>query len=436
MNVSIFGLGYVGAVSSACLARQGHRVIGVDVNTSKVELINNKTSPIVEHDLDEYISEAVESGCLSATTDSAKAISESDISIICVGTPSLLSGNINLGYVFNVIEEIGRLLRDKDSFHSVVIRSTITPGTIKECGEILEDISGKKLNKDFGIASNPEFLREGTALFDFFNPPYTIIGSSCSKTEDQLKELYKGIEAPVYCLKPEESEMIKYANNNFHALKITFANEIGNICKELGVDSHTVMKIVTEDKKLNLSPYYMKPGFAFGGSCLPKDVRGLTYTAKHMDLKTPLLQSLLDSNSYQVDRALQLIKKSGKKKIGFLGFSFKEGTDDLRESPVLTLIENLIGKGFELSLFDTNVNLSRLTGKNKEYLNSHMPHISRLLKSDMNHVITSSEVIVVGTKESAFRQVFDLVHKKQIIIDLVRLDDKKVSQDNYVGICW
>ena len=436
MNISIFGLGYVGAVSCACFAKSGHQVTGVDINQLKVDLINNGHSPIVEKDLDAYIKEGVDAKRIKATKDIDYAIANSEVSIVCVGTPSQMNGNIDLTYIFKVCEEIGLAIKEKDEFHTVVIRSTIVPGTIKDCAGIIEDISGKKHNEGFGIAANPEFLREGTAIQDFWNPPYTIIGTLCEKSGAVLRRLYENVEAPVYELKPEEAEMVKYTNNNFHALKITFANEIGNICKELKVDGHKVMDIVAADKKLNLSPYYLKPGFAFGGSCLPKDVRGLNYRAKILDVKTPLLNSLLESNEYQIQRGLQLIYETGKKKIGIVGFAFKAGTDDLRESPMITMIETLLGKGYELALYDSNVLLSKLMGKNKDFLTGHIPHIARILDDSLEKVIGKSEVIVVGNKAEEFKGIMGKVTTEQTVIDLVRINDDQESEGNYVGICW
>ncbi len=436
MKISVFGLGYVGAVSCACFAKIGHQVIGVDVNQKKVNLINSGNSPIVEKDLDEYIAEGVEKGTIRATTDIHAAVQNSDISIVCVGTPSQINGNIDLSYIYRVCEDIAESLKSKDTYHTIVIRSTVVPGTIQECAQIIEGVSGKKHIEDFGVASNPEFLRESTAIYDFWNPPYTIIGTKASKSEQQLEELYQSIDAPVFKLKPEESEMIKYTNNNFHALKITFANEIGNICKELGVDGHKVMEVVARDTKLNLSPYYMKPGFAFGGSCLPKDVRGLNYRAQLLDVSTPLLNSLLPSNAYQVQRGLQMVYNTGKKKVAFLGFAFKAGTDDLRESPMVDMIETLIGKGYELSLYDNNISLSKLMGKNKDYLTGHIPHITRLLKDDIREVIKDAEVIVIGNKSPEFKEIMAEISSDQTIIDLVRIDKEKVTDENYAGICW
>ena len=436
MNISVFGLGYVGAVSCACFAKLGHKVIGVDVNEKKVQLILEGKSPIIEKDLDEYVAEGIKNETITATTDVATAVRNSDISIVCVGTPSQINGNIDLTYIYKVCSEIGTALKQKDSFHTIVIRSTVIPGTIEQCAQIVEDVSDKKHLEGFGVASNPEFLRESTAIYDFWNPPYTVIGTESKKSEQHLEALYQSIDAPLFKLRPEESEMIKYANNNFHALKVTFANEIGNICKALGVDGHKVMEVVSSDTKLNLSPYYMKPGFAFGGSCLPKDVRGLNYRAKMLDVKTPLLNSLLPSNEYQIQRGLQLISETGKHKIGFLGFAFKAGTDDLRESPVVELIETLMGKGYDLALYDSNILLSQLMGKNKDYLTGHIPHITRLLKKSVDEVMNHAEVIVIGNKSPEFRQAVDTASPDQIIIDLVRIDKEKITQDNYVGICW
>ena len=436
MNISILGLGYVGAVSSACFSNLGHTVIGVDTNLQKVDLINSGKSPIIENQLEELIENALKKKKLTATTDINHAIKETDISIICVGTPSLLNGNIDLSFINKLCIDIANGLKVKNTFHTVVIRSTVSPGTVMNCAAIIEKVSGKKLNIDFGLASNPEFLREGTAVKDFYEPPYTVIGATCKQSEDVLKDLYDTIHAPIYCLKPEESEMIKYANNNFHALKVTFANEIGNICKELGIDSHRVMEVVTKDTKLNLSPYYMKPGFAFGGSCLPKDVRALNYKAGALDLKVPMLSSLMSSNDYQIQRVLQLIYKTKKKKVGILGFAFKHGTDDLRESPVVSLIETLIGKGYKISLYDTNVLYSKLMGKNKEYIEAHIPHFTEFIQESIEKVCEESEVIIIGNKSKEFKTVFDLVDPSKTIIDLVRIDENKVSSENYVGICW
>jgi GDP-mannose 6-dehydrogenase len=436
MNISVLGLGYVGAVSSACLSNLGHSVVGVDTNPTKVDLISNGKSPIVEVALEDLIKKSIDSGRLSATVDLECAVQRSDISMICVGTPSLVSGAIDLTHIRQICRETGSVLAKKASFHTVVIRSTVAPGTIRECAAIIESASGRALNIDFGMAANPEFLREGTAVADFYDPPYTVIGATCERSEVALRQLYSLISAPLYSLLPEEAEMIKYANNNFHAVKVTFANEIGNICKELKIDSHKVMDIVTKDTKLNLSPYYMKPGFAFGGSCLPKDVRALNHKAGTLDLKVPMLSSLLVSNEYQLQRVLQMIYATGKRRIGILGFAFKGGTDDLRESPVVTLIEVLIGKGYKLSLYDSNVSYARLLGKNKTYIETHVPHMVDLIKDTVKQVCDDSDVIIIGTKSAEFMNVFDLVSPDQTIIDLVRVDQSRTTERNYVGVCW
>ncbi len=436
MNISVFGLGYVGVVCSACFSRDGHKVIGVDVENTKVDLVNNGKSTIIEEGLEEQIKKSVDKGLLLATRDYKQAVVDTDISFICVGTPSLSNGAINLAYIYEVAKQIAEAIKTKDTYHTVVIRSTVKVGTLQTCKEIIEDISGKKHNQGFGVVSNPEFLREGTVMYDFVNPPYTVIGTNSEESNKVMTSLYANIDAPLYYIKPEEAEMIKYANNNFHAMKIAFANEIGNICKENNVDGHVVMDIVAKDTKLNLSSYYLKPGFAFGGSCLPKDVRGLTQIAKSLDLKTPLLSSLMKSNFYQIDRGLDLIYNTGKKKVGFLGFAFKSGTDDLRESPIVTVIETLIGKGYNLSVYDSNVHLSSLLGKNKEYINSHIPHIYKLLKEDVQDVIDASDVLVIGNNAKEFGKLLPSIPSDKIIIDLVRVDKEKTSKDNYIGICW
>lgn len=436
MKISIFGLGYVGIVSCACFARDGHTVIGVDINPTKVQLINDGKATIMEEGLEPEIEKAVANKLLTATQDVNHAVMNTEVSFICVGTPSQANGSINLAYIYQVIKEIATVLKDKDEYHTMVIRSTVKPGTLRMAKQIAEDISGKTYGKDFGIVSNPEFLREGTAMKDFAHPPYTVIGSENDKSIEKLKELYAPLDAPIYFVKPEEAELIKYANNNFHALKISFANEIGNLCKVHNVDGHVVMDMVSKDTKLNLSPYYLKPGFAFGGSCLPKDVRGLTNLAATMDLETPMLSSLMASNRYQIDRGLELILGTGKQKIGFLGFAFKAGTDDLRESPLVEVIETLIGKGKDVRVYDNNVHLSSLMGKNKEYVNNHIPHIYKLLRDDMAQLIEESDVIVIGNNAKEFRALVDEMPKDKVIIDLVRVDPERTSKDNYIGICW
>jgi GDP-mannose 6-dehydrogenase len=437
MKISIFGMGYVGCVSSACIADTGHEVIGVDVSSNKVKMINNGKSPIIEKDLPLLIEKSVSKKRLSATTDYKNAVRNTDLSLICVGTPSNTNGSLDLRYVIRVCENIGSVLKDKDAFHVIVIRSTVLPGTLEDILiPTLEKTSGKKCKKDFGVCFNPEFLREGTAVSDFFNPPKTVIGASDVMSAKKVEALYGKLSAPVFQTSIKVAEMVKYSDNTFHAVKVCFANEIGNICKRLGIDSHKVMEIFCEDTKLNLSPYYLKPGFAFGGSCLPKDIRALGYKAKELDLLTPLLSSLLPSNEIQLKTGIQKVLDTGKKKVGFLGFSFKAGTDDLRESPIVEMIETLLGKGYSIRIFDRNVSLARLMGANKEYIEKHIPHIASLMSDDMDEVIRASEVIVIGNKSEEFRKALKQIPKEQLIIDLVRISDEIPPSENYDGICW
>lgn len=437
MKISIFGLGYVGAVSAGCLASDGHEVIGVDPNTTKVDLINRGVTPIIEKDIGEMIEKTVADGLLRATADVAQAVRESDVSLICVGTPSQLNGNLDLSYVRRVCEEIGAAIRDKDGFHVVVARSTMLPGSMVSLViPTLEESSGKRAGVDFGVCNNPEFLREGTAVWDYYNPPKTVIGETDTRAGDILVKLYEQLDAPLVRTDVETAEMVKYTDNTWHALKVTFANEIGNLCKALGIDGHKVMDIFCQDTKLNLSPYYMKPGFAFGGSCLPKDVRALTYKGRSLDLDLPVLNSIMPSNQYQVRKGVDMVTAYGKKKIGVLGFAFKAGTDDMRESPVVEVIEALIGKGYDLKLYDKNVNIAALTGANKDYILNHIPHISRLMVDDVAEVLKHAEVIVIGNGAREFASVIDQLRPGQVIVDLVRITPNTSEQGRYDGICW
>jgi GDP-mannose 6-dehydrogenase len=437
MKLSIFGLGYVGCVSAACFAGAGNSVVGVDVNELKVEIINGGRSPIVEPGIEDLIALAVKENRLRATTDACEAILESDVSLVCIGTPGNHNGSLDLTYIKRACQEIGEALASKNRYHLVAMRSTMLPGTIEQTViPTLEVYSGKRAGKDFGVAINPEFLREGTSIQDFNNPPFTLIGADDEDATGLLKRLYAHISAPVVCVGIKEAEMVKYASNSFHALKVTFANEIGNICKALGVDSHKVMEVFCKDTKLNLSPYYLKPGFAFGGSCLPKDLRAITYKAKELDVETPLLNSIMLSNRQQVERAVDAVLRTGRKAVGVLGLSFKSGTDDLRESPMVTLIETLIGKGLRLSIYDRDVELARLFGANKNYIEAEIPHISQLMRSNLDEVIDSSEVVIIGKKEDEFRSLADRMNNGRVIIDLVRLFDVGDSRKQYQGLCW
>lgn len=436
MRISIFGLGYVGAVSAGCLASDGHEVIGVDPNQTKVDLINQGVTPIIEKDIGEMIARAVSAGKLRATTSVSEAVMGSDISLICVGTPSQLNGNLDLSYVRRVCEEIGSAIREKNGFHVVVARSTMLPGSMRNVViPTLEQASGRKAGVDFGVCNNPEFLREGTAVYDYYHPPKTVIGESDPRAGDILVELYKQMDAPMIRTDVETAEMVKYTDNNWHALKVAFANEIGNLCKAVGIDGHKVMEIFCQDTKLNLSPYYMKPGFAFGGSCLPKDVRALAYKGRSLDLELPVLNAIMPSNQHQIEKAIDMITNKGKRKVGILGFAFKAGTDDLRESPIVDVIEHLIGKGYELKLYDKNVNLAALTGANRDYILNHIPHISRLMVASMDEVLDFAETLVIGNGAEEFKPVPDNLKPGQSVVDLVRIS-RKMSSGQYDGICW
>jgi GDP-mannose 6-dehydrogenase len=437
VKLSVFGLGYVGCVSAACFADAGNEVIGVDVNPTKVEIINSGKSPIIEDGINELMAKVVKSGRLSATIDSERAITDSDLSLVCVGTPSNQNGSLHLRHVEQVCREIGAVLKRKEKRHIVVVRSTMLPGTIENTVvPALEETSGKKAVKDFGICINPEFLREGSSLKDFHAPPFTLIGADDEETTAAVSSLYANINAPVFVTSLKTAEMVKYVCNCFHALKVSFANEIGNICKALQIDSHEVMDVFCQDTKLNLSPYYLKPGFAFGGSCLPKDLRAINYKAKELDVEVPVLSAILPSNRLQIERAVEMVTSSGKKRVGVLGFSFKAGTDDLRESPMVTLIETLIGKGFELAIYDRDVSLARLVGANKEYIEREIPHISKLMRDAIDGVLADSDVIIIGNQAEEFRGVSERLREDQQLIDLVRLFGGRTSNENYQGICW
>ncbi len=437
MKLSVFGLGYVGCVSAACFADSGNSVIGVDVNPVKIDIINSGNSPIVEEGMTDLIQRAVESGKLRATTDSNQAINESDVSLVCVGTPSRSNGALDLSHVEKVCDEIGRSLREKKTHHTIVIRSTMLPGTIERVvTPTLESASGKKVGDELTVCINPEFLREGSSIKDFYSPPFTLIGADDEARGKLVGSLYSEINAPLLITSVKTAEMVKYVCNCFHALKVSFANEIGNICKAAGVDSHEVMDIFCEDTKLNLSPYYLKPGFAFGGSCLPKDLRAITYQARMLEVEAPLLSAILPSNRLQVERAMGMIQRTGKKKIGVLGFSFKAGTDDLRESPMVTLVEWLIGKGYDVQIYDRDVSLARLFGANKEYIEKEIPHIAQLLRDDLKEVVAQTDVIVIGNKSPEFAEIRDEVKPEHVVIDLVRMFNDPLPRATYEGICW
>ena len=437
MKLSVLGLGYVGTVAAGCLAREGHRVVGVDSEPGKVALINAGRSPIIEKDIGDILREQVAAGRLSATTDVAAAVQQSDLSLICVGTPSRANGDIDLKYVRRVCEQVGAALRHHHGAPVVVIRSTMLPGTMREVViPELEAASGRRAGTEFGVCINPEFLREGTAVQDYHNPPKTVIGELNRASGDLVASLYSRIAAPLIRTDIETAEMVKYADNAWHALKVGFANEIGTLCKGLDVDSHRVMDIFCKDTKLNLSPYYLRPGFAFGGSCLPKDLRALLYKAKTLDVPLPILAAILPSNEQQIGRAVQAVVEKGSRNVGVLGFSFKAGTDDLRESPVVELAERLIGKGYDLRLYDRNVRLASLRGANRDYILNRVPHISRLMVPTIDDVLAHAGTLVIGNADPEFRDVPRRLADGQTIIDFVRVTDSRSVAGVYEGICW
>ncbi|HWA36759.1 MAG TPA: nucleotide sugar dehydrogenase [Burkholderiales bacterium] len=437
MKISVLGLGYVGAVSAGCLARDGHEVIGVDPERTKVDLINAGRSPIIEKDIGEIIAEQVKAGRLAASTDVDSAVRHTDLVIVCVGTPSLPNGGIDLRYIRRVCEQIGRTLATHHGAPVIVMRSTMLPGTMREVViPTLEKFSGKKAGEEFGVCINPEFLREGTAVHDYYNPPKTVIGEMNRASGDLLASVYAKMPGPMIRTEVETAEMVKYADNTWHALKVGFANEIGNIAKAIGVDAHRVMDIFCQDRKLNLSPYYLKPGFAFGGSCLPKDVRALLYKAKVLDVQVPILSAILPSNELQIARGVQAVVEKGERKVGVLGFSFKAGTDDLRESPMVELVERLLGKGYDLRIYDRNVSMASVHGANRDYILNKIPHISRLMVDSIDEVLGHGRTIVIGNAAAEFADVPRRVADGQTIIDFVRICDSRTVLGVYEGLCW
>lgn len=433
MKISIFGLGYVGCVSLGCLAYNGHQVTGVDISQTKIDLINNGKPTIIEKDIDSIIGKSFDLGRVRATKDFVDAVVNSEISIISVGTPSTREGHLNLDYIYKVAKEIGQGISQKTDFHIIAVRSTVLPGTNMKIGKIIENESGKHRNVDFAVVSNPEFLREGTAINDYYHPPVTVLGSDNKQALEKMATLYSDLPAPVEKVDIEVAELIKYVNNTWHALKISFANEIGNICKQLNIDSHKVMDLFAKDEKLNLSSYYLKPGFAYGGSCLPKDLKGIKTIAHDFYLPSPVIESIEKSNDHQKQIAVRLIEKYHKKKIGILGLSFKEGTDDLRFSPIVEVAEYLLGKGYFLKIYDRNVTVSKLTGTNKEFIDMHIPHLSNLISDDIENVVKESELIVITHKIDGITEMISK-HTGKLFVDFARVTDKKF--ENYEGLCW
>jgi GDP-mannose 6-dehydrogenase len=437
MKIAILGLGYVGSVSAACFAKQGFSIIGVDPQQIKVDLINSGRSPVIEGGLEDLVAESTRTGRLRATTDAAQAVAESDMAIICVGTPSLANGSLDFRSLTRACEEIGSTLRRQPSRYLIVVRSTVLPGVMRSLViPSLEAASGKRAGRDFDVVNNPEFLREGTAIQDFRRPPMTLIGGDDEKAKSVVAQLYDGIDAPVIMTSLEVAAMVKYVNNAWHALKVTFGNEIGNICKALSIDGRRVMDIFCTDTKLNISSAYLKPGFAFGGSCLPKDLRALTHLAKGLDVSVPVLDSIMQSNRRQIERAIERIVELDRRRIGVLGISFKAGTDDLRESPMVELVERLIGKGFDLRLYDRNVGLARLVGANRDYILRRIPHISNLITDDISEVLGHGEVIIVGNGDQEFHRVSARLSPEQYVVDMAGLPGAESLAGRYDGINW
>lgn len=439
MKISVFGLGYVGIVSAACLARDGHEVTGVDLLPEKVDPVNQGLSPIVEDGVGDMVAAGVAAGRLRATSDAGEAIAASDVSFVCVGTPSRRNGSLDTSAIERVCVEIGAAIAAKSTPHLVVIRSTVTPGTLR--GLIipaLEGASGLKAGDGrLQVANNPEFLREATAVYDYDNPPKTVVGCDEADVGETLMGIYADLPGPKIVTAPDVAEMVKYADNAWHAVKVAFANEIGNIAKAVDVDSWEVMDIFCQDTKLNISTNYLKPGFAFGGSCLPKDVRALTHAGQQLDLGLPLLNSLIPTNMEQVDRALERVLEAGCRKVAFLGISFKSDTDDLRESPQVALVERLIGKGIDLAIYDRNVHLARLVGANRAYIEQVIPHIADILSDDLEAVVAHGDLIVVGNGAREFERLPDLMRPGQTLIDLVRIPAlAEALGDRYDGINW
>jgi GDP-mannose 6-dehydrogenase len=438
MKISIFGLGYVGAVSLACLSRDGHDVIGVDIDRTKLDLIMAGKTPVVEEGMVDLMARLAASGKVTVTTDARRAVLDSELSLVCVGTPSAANGSQDQGAILRLAEEIGRAIGDKQEPHVVVFRSTLVPGTVEDVlRPIIEAKSGKKDGEGFYLCFQPEFLREGSSIRDYDKPPFTVVGANHDFPVDRLRVLFGQLPGKFIKTSVRSAEMMKYCCNNFHALKITFANETARLCEALGVDAFEVMDLVCQDTQLNISPAYLKPGFAFGGSCLPKDLRATTHLAKMHDVEIPMLAGIMPSNKNHLDLAMQKLLATGKRKIGFIGLSFKTGTDDLRESPLVTLAEQLIGKGMQLSIYDPEVHLAKLLGANRSFIEKHLPHIGDMLRADIEGVIAESEVLVVGLAEQGVYDTLALrTRPDQVVLDLVNLSKITNIKAQVHGLCW
>jgi len=438
MRVSIFGLGYVGAVSLGCLARDGHAVTGVDLDPAKLELIRNGMTPVIEAGMQELMKNAAEKHGVQVTADAAEAVMGTEVSLICVGTPSLPNGGQDLSAIERLVKQLGAAISNKTEHHVFVVRSTVFPGTTEEMvTKGLETHSGKRAGSDFDVCFQPEFLREGTSIKDYDNPPFTIVGTESPRVKDVMTALYGHLPADIVWTSVRTAEMMKYACNIFHAMKITFANEMGRLSQGLGVNPHEVMDIVCRDRSLNISPAYLKPGFAFGGSCLPKDLRAMLYMAKEHDVTVPMLSGILPSNRLHVEQAIEKVLASGRRRVGMIGLSFKTGTDDLRESPLVTMVEQFIGKGLQLQIYDPEVNLSRLVGGNRRYIEESIPHIASLMTQELDALVDAAEVVVVGLHDdAALACLHDRGRDDQLVVDLVNVASTDSLKGEYWGACW
>ena len=438
MKISIFGLGYVGAVSLACLARDGHEVVGVDIDPTKLRLIADGKTPVVEEGMVELMRDVAASGRVTVTTDARQAVLDTEISLVCVGTPSAANGSQDQSAVLRLAEQLGQALARKSEPHVVVFRSTLVPGTVEDVlRPIVERESGKRDGVDFHLCFQPEFLREGSSIRDYDGPPFTVVGANADAAFERLQQLFGHLPCKFLRTSVRSAEMMKYCCNNFHALKITFANETARLCAALGVDPFEVMDLVCQDTQLNISKAYLKPGFAFGGSCLPKDLRATSHLAKVHDVELPMLSSILASNQAHLALALEKVLASGKRRIGFIGLSFKTGTDDLRESPLVALAEQLIGKGMQLAIYDPEVHLAQLIGSNRRYIEQHLPHIGQLVRGDIESVVAESELLVVGMTAPAVAEALgQLLNPSHVVVDLVSLKLAAPPDARVQGLCW
>ncbi|MCA9473003.1 MAG: nucleotide sugar dehydrogenase [Nitrospirales bacterium] len=438
MKVSIFGLGYVGAVSLGCLARDGHQVVGVDLDQTKLDLIRKGATPIIEEGMEELMRHAGSCGRVEVTNNASDGVHRSEVSFVCVGTPARSNGSQDLTAIQRLSEQVGEAMRTKTDYHVFVIRSTVFPGTVEDIiVPIIEKHAGKQCGKDFDVCFQPEFLREGSSIKDYDNPPFTVIGTASKRAEKVLHDLFGHLPCEFLVTSIRTAEMLKYACNIFHALKATFANEVGRLSQAMGVDSHAVMEMVCRDTRLNISPAYLRPGFAFGGSCLPKDLKAMLYVAKSKDVSVPMLGNVLTSNAIHIDHAINMVLESGKKSIGLIGLSFKSGTDDLRESPLVVMAERFIGKGLNLRIYDPEVNVARLIGANRRYIEETIPHISSLMIKNCEDLIAQSDVLIVGLSDKAIMEtLYQNTSDEQMILDLVNIPQKNRIRGEYHGVCW